>query len=198
MPLPLIWVAWAAVGTITAAVGPLAKDVMVGRIKKRLADIGPEAIDESLRRMGLEVDLSKGLNDETITAAINGTLLKDTGLQLESVFDKQKMLNGFERLAVQRAAAQLGFADVSTEAGFRGAVQEWVSGELVAQLKAESGAVFDAAKESDQVKKIIEGGKGRPGWNTPSDLSPGGVANRLRQKKYRARHKKTWVPRGSK
>jgi len=200
MPLPLLlvplvpWIA-SAIGVLTAAG---AGTVSMTLVRRKFNEIGPAAIQASLDRMGLQIDATHPINDETLTAAINGSFLQGTGLELESIFDREKMRNGFKKLAVKKAAQQLGFADVNTEAGLHASVREWLTGEVMAQMAVDAGDVFDAAKESIRIQKAIKDAKKEVGWNTPTDFSKEGIANRARQAKYRRHHKKTWVEKGTK
>jgi len=195
MPLPLLLVPWlyTVVGGLVAAGGA---KVALSEVKRAADKIGPEAIQAALEKMGLTVDGENPLTDEGMTALINSSFLDGSGIELESVFDREKMRNGFKKLALKRAAEKLGFADVNTEAGLRVALQGWLSSEVIAQMEGEAGDIFDAAKASIQTAKVVEGAVKVEDWNTARDMSEAGIANRARQAKYRHSHKKTWVLRG--
>lgn len=202
MPIPLViagWVAGAAAATRLAAAGAsvavLAEEVYP-RVKKMVVAAGPELLQGVVDGMGIELDAQGGLNDETITAAINRTLLSGTGIELESVFDRKKMLKGFEKIAIKKVAEELGLGPVDNLGAVTVALREWLTNEVGAQLAAQAGAVVDAAIPAVNVAAMVALGKDKKeGWNTPRDFTPEGIDNRARQAKYRATHTRHWVQR---
>lgn len=178
-------------GGLAAGAGAELKDLAVKRAKAYFADKGDEFLAAAAEKMGLELSADGGLTDASLTAAVN-KLLEGSGIKIDSLLDRDVLRRGLERAAVERVAAEVGVLGVTTLAGVRGALQQWAAAEVVAQYQAESGQVFDNAKSSEFIARVIASPK-TEGWNTPTDLSEKGAANRQRQAKYRRSHKKQWV-----
>lgn len=196
MPLPLLlvplvpWLTTALATLVTSGAGAIAYD----QIKRKFNNLGPVAVQNALDNMGIELDATHPLTDEALTAAVNQTFLSGAGFQLDSILDSEKMKGGLQKVALQKVAESFGFVGVVSDVDLRNELQKWIGGEVMAQLTSESGAVIDAAKPSQLISTVIEKApKPAPGWNTPSDVTAHGVANRLAQYKYRHSHKKTWV-----
>jgi hypothetical protein len=197
MPLPLAllglvpFIEGAMVAAGAAGIGGLT----YSEAKRYFNRVGPEALQEALDKMGIQIDATHPINDETLTAVINSQFLGGTGVQLESIFDKDKLKKGLAKIALTRAAEKFGFAGVTTEIGFKDALKEMVTAEVMEQLKNEAGPVFAMAGKSKKIEDIIESCRKSDyqKWNDPSDFSDYGIANRARQKKYRDTHKRTWV-----
>lgn len=209
MPLPLLLlpaipeaVAWlgGALVSLRAAMGavavyelyPIARE----RVAKKWNELGPSLLQFAMTKYGLEMDVSKGINDETLTAFFNNKLLTGTGLQLDSVLDRDKAKRGFERIAMEQVSQRIGLGPVSSMKGVRSALQDWIVQEVGAQLAVEAGEVIDVATARAQLAAKIEKGKqDQSQWNKPTDFSNKGIKNRERQKRYRQAHKKHWVVR---
>lgn len=197
MPLPLVAIIPALSGAVAVLVGADVYEVLKERLGKKIRELGPSILQTAIDDLGLELDASGGLTDETITAALNKTFLSGQDVQLASVFDRQKMLKGFEAVAFKKVAQNLGFAGVETPAGIRSALQEWLVLQVGEQLTAEAGELLDAANPKAALLAKIELGKVDKGsYNDISDFTAEGAANRARQKKYRQTHKRHWVLRG--
>lgn len=174
----------ATASAIYAVLGP--------RIEKKINEIGPEILDSAFLSMGLDLNSADGLNDATITDAINRAFLSNSDLKLASVFDKKKMVKGFQSFGISKLSGELGLVNDGTEASVVASLKDWITEETVIQMGKQSGEIWDAVKERQELKKqLVLVGPVQP-WNAPRDLSKAGVANRAYQAKYRKRHSKHW------
>lgn len=168
--------------------------VLGPRIEKKINEIGPEILDAAFADLGLDLSSEDGLNDETITAAINKAFLSNSDLKLTSVFDRQKMRKGFLDYGLAKLSDELGLSNDGTQSGIAKALEGWITEETIIQMGQQAGEIYAAAKERRELmKKIQEVGKVEA-WNKPRDLTEKGIANRAYQAKYRARHSKHWEP----
>lgn len=194
MPVPaLIYaVGAAALAAIESEVGHAA----IGYVKeKALAEIESrkdEFIDESMKSIGLDLE-GEGLTDEALTRAVNRQL-EGSGVQLDSVLDKEKIKAGFERMAMQKLSEDLGLPPAGTAAEMKAAVQEMIVSEIKQQIQDGEGALIDAAKPDDDTVADIEAAEKSQG-NVPQDMSDKGKSNRERQARWRQAHTKHWVER---
>lgn len=181
---------WILAG-VAAGAGAELKDVIEKRAVAYFTEKGEEFLTAAAEKMGLELSADGHLTDESLTAAVN-KLLEGTGIVIDSILDREALRRGLERLAAERLAADVGAPGVTSLAGVRVALQQWAAVEVVKQYDAESGAIFDGAKPSEFIARVIASPKVE-GWNSPTDMSAKGVANRERQAKYRQSHKRTWI-----
>ncbi len=201
MPLPVI--AAAAVVALTALARFVIGSLLVGaageyarrKVQPYIDEFEGDLLAVAVKQIGLELSPDGHLTDESITASINTKLLGGTGVQIDSLLDRDKLRAGLERLAIKKLAEAVGVPldDSQTMAGVKTALQAWAAAQVVAQMQDEEGAVFDAAVPSKFIQKVITDAVKNEGWNTPTDLTAKGVANRARQEKYRHQHKRTWV-----
>lgn len=195
MPLPLAFLP-AIGGAITALVGADVYEVVKERVEKKMRELGPDLLQGAVDDLGIGLDVDGGMNDETITRAINQTLLNGSGFELESIFDRKKMFKGFEKVAIKNVAEQLGLGPVDNLGAVKLALRDWLTNEVGAQLAAEAGEVVDSAVPTEKQSAMVALGMDiEHGWNTPRDFTPEGVDNRARQKKFRANHSRHWVQR---
>lgn len=187
--LPLIY------GAIGGAVGVEVVGVAKWRIKKAIDERWREWLQAALDDLGIVIDPEEGINDASLTRAINDNLLAGSGIELQSVLDRKKMLKGFEGIALQRISSDLGLAPVESVGEIRGAIQAWLVDTLGEEIAAEAGEVLDDAKPLASVMKRIENAPAPKPWNEITDFSPEGVDNRARQARYRATHSKVWIQR---
>lgn len=190
MPLPIVGLVMAAAG---GAVGVEVMSVVKSRIKKALDENWREYLNAAMDDLGIVIDPDEGINDESLTKAINVNLLGGTGVELASVLDRKKMIHGFEGLALQKISADLGMAPVTSVSAIRPAVQGWLLDTLGAEIAMESGDVIDAAKPLQSVADKIAATPDKLPWNRITDFTDAGEKNRARQAKYRRSHSKYWV-----
>lgn len=195
MPLPLAFIP-ALAGAAAALVGQDVYDVVKERLGKKFRELGPDLLQGAVDDLGIGLTVDGGMNDETITAAINQTLLGGSGVQLASVFDRKKMVKGFESIAVQKIAGELGLGEVDNLGAVKGALKTWLVNEVGAQMAAGAGEVIGAATPAAKTAAMVALGMDKKeGWNTPRDFTPEGIDNRARQQKYRSTHSRHWVQR---
>lgn len=189
------WVLAGLAAGLSAGAGAELKDFAVRKGRAYFMEKGQEFLETAAADMGLELSESGRLTDETITRVINEKLLAGSGVQIDSLLDKDRLRAGLERQAVDRLCAEVGLpaGAASSLGGVRAALQQWAVGEVSQQLALQAGPIFDGATPAPGVQKIIAGAVKHEGWNVATDMTEKGIDNRLRQAKYRARHKKTWV-----
>lgn len=194
MPLPLLVVA-----ALQTALGALAyevsKEAAARYLRPKLIALKDEYLAMAVESMGLELSPDGHLTDEGITALINNKLLAGSGVQIDSLLDRDRLRKGLERLAIERLCVEVGLpaGTAQTIGGVRGALQAWAGDQVMSQLASEAGAVFDAAKPSAFVQKVVVQSVKKVGWNVATDMTDKGIKNRARQAKYRRSHKKQWV-----
>ncbi len=200
MPGPLLLLVPAIGVAARYLLGALAAGVSIEFVQRKARayfdQYGEQFLASAVADMGLDLSEDGNLTDESITAAINSKLLAGSGVQIDSLLDRDKLRAGLEKLAVQRLAGEIGVpADaVQSVSGIKTALQAWAGEQVAQQLQTESGPVFDAATPSAFIARVIDQAPVPSGnWNAPVDLSAKGVSNRLRQAKYRRSHKRTWV-----
>jgi len=195
MALPLAVLIPSITGAVVALVGQDVYEVIKERLAKKMRELGPDILQSAVDKLGIELDASGGISDETLTAAINQSLLAGSGIQLDSVLDRKKMLAGFKGIALRKITEELGLPPAESPYAIKEGLKSWITAEMVQQIAAESGEIVDGARELLELKKKIDGSREVGNWNTPVDFSEAGVSNRARQAKYRRSHKKHWVVR---
>lgn len=172
-----------------------ASEIVSRRSRAYFEEYGAKFLQAAAEDMGLEVSEGGAITDESITRVINQKLLANTGIQIESLLDRDRLIAGLERLAIEKLAAEFGIQTGGAKSIYavRDQLQVWAVGQVSEQLRQQAGDVFAAATGAPVVQKIIDEAVKNEAWNTPTDFSAKGVDNRARQAKYRARHKKTWV-----
>jgi len=183
MPFPLLVAAVVAAGSSAGTYG----------VKKLVDKYWKDFVGATIEGMGLDIDVNEGLTDETLTKAVNEKLLSGSGVKLDSLLDRQKMRDGFEKQAMQKIALDLGLPPVDSRVQIRGAVQTWLTDQLGAELSQQAGEVIDAAKPIGKMKEVLTlVGPPKP-WNMITDTSKAGEMNRARQRRWRQAHTKQWV-----
>ena len=177
-----------------AATAVFLYEILGHRMERAVNAIGPELLDAAFLDLGLDLKSEDGLNDETITAAINKAFLNGSSFQLASVFDKEKMVAGFRDFGLQKLSSELGLGPDGSNAEIVENLRGWITEELIIQLGKQAGEIYDAAKERIELNKKLKALGPVDAWNKPVDLSAKGVANRGYQAKFRRNHKKHWEP----
>lgn len=200
MPLPLLLIPIITTGArylLGTVAGGIALEYLKRKASAYFDDYTEHFLATAAADMGLDLSDGGHITDDSLTAMVNAKLLAGTGVQVDSVLDRDKLRAGLEKLAIQRLAVQVGVAvgDAQTLGGIKAAFQSWAGEQVKAQLQSESGQLLDAAKPSAFVQRVIDQSpEPKAGWNDPQDMSKKGVSNRARQAKYRHAHKRTWVP----
>jgi hypothetical protein len=171
------------------------------RIKPGLMDASKDWIAGACGDIGLELSPDGHLTEESLTKTINN-LIKGTGVQLDSLLDRDKLRAGLERDGMAMLAERVGVsipgggggAAAAGMAAVKQALQGWALDQAHAQLQAKSGSLMDAAKPSPTIIKAAEiCPRPASNWNDPVNFTKKGIANRARQKKWRDSHTKHWV-----
>lgn len=203
MPIPLLAAIPAASAGAAAAYAGLTSEAVQGRVRRIVQRLGPDFVQNAVDNLGIELDVTQGFNDETITAAINKTFLSGAGFQLASVFDGAKLKRGLLEEGLKALLEKLDLGGATTIYGVTIKLQDFITAEAIAQLAASAGEIYDAAAESKRVRAILdkqnaeqEAEGGKRDYSKPTDFTPAGIANRERQARYRANHRRIWVARG--
>jgi hypothetical protein len=183
----------------TALAAWAAKDVTQEFIKRKVHAYFNDKADEffaaAAEDMGVELSDSGQLTDESLTAVINSKFLSGSGVQIDSLLDRDRLRAGLEKLAISKLAEQVGVpvGESQTIGGVKLALQQWAGDQVKSQLESESGAVFDSAAPSQFIAKVIADAPKTPGWNDATDMTSKGISNRERQARYRSQHTRIWV-----
>lgn len=171
-------------------------DIVKKRVRLAMERHGTDLVQNAVDGLGIDIDVNNGLTDENITHAINKTFLADADFKLDSVFDREKMKAGLMREGIRRIAQILEIPDGEASIlGVKVKLQDLITAEAILAIREEAGEIFEAAKERKKLRELIERNKGdRSQFTKPRDMSPEGVKNRERQARYRATHKRKWVP----
>lgn len=162
-----------------------------GWMSKYEGPLGRWAVGAVFEAMGLELQPDEGLNEATITRAINDGPLSGSGLVLSSLFDRQAVINDLMAFGLLKAGEAFG-VDVSSVEGLRGAVRESLTAEITAQLTDGAGDLIDGAPDHPLIAQVLASVPENPDWNAPTDFTPEGIANRERQARWRAGKTKHW------
>lgn len=207
MPAPLVALgaALAAVMGVVAASIPdsitrITKEELARLIMGEVSDEENEAIREVFQKMGLDIDPENGINERTLTDAINNGPLAGTGVELTNIFDREAIKRDLTRLALVQAAqgAGLKLTSTTTEAVTE-AVKTYIA-EIVREEIKYGGDIVDAAPDLVAIVKMIDAARkdyrneaGDVIESKPLLMSEAAIDNRRRQAKYRANHKRRWV-----
>lgn len=198
MPLPLLIGAVITTGArylLATVAGTIAYSYFEKKVRAYFDDYTNDFLAAAAADMGIDLSDGGNITDESLTATVNTKLLAGTGVQVDSVLDRDKLRAGLQKLAITRLAAQVGVpvGDAQTLAGVKAALQQWAGEQVAAQLESESGQLIDAAAPLHFVQRVIEQApKPAAGWNDPKDMTPKGISNRARQAKYRRAHTRVW------
>lgn len=216
MPAPLVIGALAAIGAsitaLLATAGPsIAKAFVKRQLNRHRDKIEQWAMREAWEAVGLEGMEDGNITAESFTQAINQHLLADSGVQLSNVFNRDAVRADLERYVFQRAAGQLGLnLERPTLEGLREAVHGWITDRVIQEINSNASVTLIAdAQELARVMQAIERirqvakRQGReaaplaaPVPKKPLLMHPEAIANRERQRRYRATHSRRWVPNG--
>lgn len=205
MPFPLVILGWSAVSAAAASLAaPAVKSLITHELRRHHKDIEQWAMQNALEAMGLPIDLeTQDFTPQTFTAAINQGLLAGTGVEFTNIFDKYRVKEDLRRIALQRAALAFGVeVKTPTVEGIGEAIRGWLVEQMGSQLEAGSGDLIEAAADLAKVLAVIRAYQKRkqeqpvttPGGGKPLLMTPQAISNRERQARYRASHKKIWVP----
>lgn len=197
--IPVIYAIGA--GLIAGLSKDVLKELVMRKVRAKAEELEPAVMAYAAQKMGLELSESGNLTDESITAVVNRNFLEGSGFTLDSVLDREKMQDGLKRDAMKRLALQLG-VDVEAHGGGMQGIKDALKAQVVAeaktQLDARSGGMYSAAIASPKIAALIEKTEITKSWSTPTDNTPAGISNRLRQAKYRRTHRRVWVPKSQK
>ena len=204
-PFLALGAALAAVMGVVAASIPdsitrITKEELARLIMGEVSDEEDEAIREVFQKMGLDIDPENGINERTLTDAINNGPLAGTGVELTNIFDREAIKRDLTRLALVQAAqgAGLKLTSTTTEAVTE-AVKTYIA-EIVREEIKYGGDIVDAAPDLVAIVKMIDAARkdyrneaGDVIESKPLLMSEAAIDNRRRQAKYRANHKRRWV-----
>lgn len=199
MAFPVVIAAAGAAGYALFQTGAGLMDI-ADRIKPGLMDATKDWIAGACGNIGLELSADGHLTEESLTKTIN-KLIEGTGVQLDSLLDRDKLRAGLERDGMAMLAERIGVSipggggvRAAGMAAVKEALQGWALDQAHLQLAAKSGALMDAAKPSPVITKAAEiCPRPKSNWNDPVNFTKKGIANRARQKKWRESHTKYWV-----
>ena len=209
MALPVAAVAlWAALTTVMTTVVASIPD-SAKRISKEefariflgeVSEAESAAIKDAFQKMGLDIDPENGINERTLTDAINNGPLAGTGVELTNIFDREAIKRDLTRLALVQAAQGAGLKLTSTKTeAVTEAVKTYIA-EIVREEIKYGGDIVDAAPDLVAIVKMIDAARkdyrneaGDVIESKPLLMSEAAIDNRRRQAKYRANHKRRWV-----
>lgn len=157
--------------------------------------MGDWALRAALSQMGIEIGEGEPVNEESITRAVNETVLAGSGVEIANLFDRGSVLRALEVVALEKLGESLGFPEIRGLSGLRDAIRAELAAEVAAQVAEESGDLIEGAPDVRSIARAIAAVGEASGWNEPSDLSAAGESNRERQRRYRATHTKHWEER---
>ena len=204
-PLVALGAALAAVMGVVAASIPdsitrITKEELARLIMGEVSDEEDEAIREVFQKMGLDIDPENGINERTLTDAINNGPLAGSGVELTNIFDREAIKRDLTRLALVQAAQSGGLKLTSTTTeAVTEAVKTYIA-EIVREEIKNGGDIVDAAPDLVAIVKMIDAARkdyrneaGDVIESKPLLMSEAAIDNRRRQAKYRANHKRRWV-----
>ena len=204
-PLVALGAALAAVMGVVAASIPdsitrITKEEFARLFLGEVSEAESAAIKDAFQKMGLDIDPENGINERTLTDAINNGPLAGTGVELTNIFDREAIKRDLTRLALVQAAqgAGLKLTSTTTEAVTE-AVKTYIA-EIVREEIKYGGDIVDAAPDLVAIVKMIDAARkdyrneaGDVIESKPLLMSEAAIDNRRRQAKYRANHKRRWV-----
>lgn len=208
MPIPVVVAVGAAITAIWAAVANAIPDSVEGIAKEEfmrlvagdLGELEQSAIKDAFAKLGLDVDPEQGLNQATITAAINAGPLAGTGVEMSNIFDRTAVQADLQRIALAQAAQSFGITlrSLKTE-DIKEALRGYVS-QMIMDDIANGGEMAAVAPDLVALVRLIEAARKHYDEagnyeRAPLKMTPEAINNRERQAKYRANHKRTWVAR---
>lgn len=204
MALPLVIAGAAGVVAGVASAASATKPFVVRLLKRHQSEIEEWALKEAFEAAGLP-DLANGSpTREDLNAVINEKFLAGTGIELTNIFDRKAIRDDLEKIAYIKAAEALGVELKSkTREGMKEALREWVRGQVEAQISEGGGDLIEGARDVARVlavikayREVIRENNGQAPERPGLLMTPEAISNRERQARYRAKHRKKWVPRG--
>lgn len=183
-----------------SAAGTLSRPFLRRYLIQHRADIEQWALKNALEAVGLPDLTDDKLTRESFTKSINSSLLGGQEFQFTNLFDRASVVNDVTRVAMGRAARDLGLSiDANSIDGMRDALRGYVRGQLKEQISAGGGDLIDTAKDVQSVVSNIKaagyGDDGTKPDKPPLIMTAQAVSNRERQARYRAKHSKKWEKR---
>lgn len=200
MPIPLV-IAGAAVLAAVPGAYSASKPFLHRYLQRNRPAIEKWAMANALEAAGFPDLMDESLSRDDFTRAINEKFLAGTDLQLTNIFDAQAIKDDALKMAMKKAAGELGIELRSaTIDGMKEALGVWIRAQVQEQIDGGGGDLIDGAKDLSSVLAIIKSvqkGLDENGDKKEEelDMSPEGVSNRERQAKYRASHKRHWEER---
>lgn len=206
MGVSLVAAAAAALAAIYAAVPDAAKDIAKEEFL-RLAigerdEFEAAAMAAAFEKLGLEIEGDEPLTPEFITQCINRGPLAGSELQFTNIFDREALKNDLHRMALMYARDALGLDLPSLKPqALKEYARTYVYQKIREQIKWGGGDLVALAPDFVAIAKVIDaaiaaGRMDAAGNYIAPDLkmTPKAIANRERQARYRANHKRHWEP----
>ena len=201
MPIPLVIAGAGGIVAGIASAASASRPFVRRFLLRHRAEIEAWALQNAFEAIGLPelADGAPGRDD--FTAAINAKFLAGTDFKLSNAFSRDAVKDDALAYGMRRAAQELGLTlEANTVNGARDALRGWVRDQVAAQIEAGAGDMIQNAPDAPRVLAMIQsyrklGPDGQPAPEPGLDMTPEGISNRLRQAKFRARHKKFWVNR---
>ena len=207
MPLPLLLVipGVTALGGLGATVG---KDAAKSFLKRQLnlhrEDIEKWALSSVFEQMGLPDLMGENVDKQSFTTAVNSSFLSGSEFKFTNLFDHEAVKRDAFRFGVMQAASEAGLQleDVSQK-GLVDSLRAWVlqlleeeiTAEDIGELTQDARDVYEILQTYRKYKKAAADGEAaEDAGRKPLINTPEAAANRERQARYRANHKKQWVP----
>lgn len=208
MPIPLVIAGVAAVSSLGGALAAGgAKSVGAAYLKRTLSrhteEIERWALSNVFEKMGLPDLMGESLNRHSFTQAVNTAFLSGQDFQLTNLFDAEAVKNDAIKFGLLQVADQAGLnLETVSINGMRDAIRAWimqlVEDELlmdeVGELAQDARDVYEIIQLYKKYKKAEQDGEAaEAGGRKPLINTPEAAANRERQARYRANHKRVWT-----
>lgn len=208
MPAPLVIAGIAAasalVTTVAAQLGSEAARAFLKRqLSRHSEEIEQWALSNVFETMGLPNLMEGGLNKQSFTQAVNASFLSGSDFQFTNLFDSQAIRGDAMKFGLMQAAAQAGLQleNVSIK-GMSDALKKWVMDLIEQEISAdEMGELLQDAADVYEIVQLYrkykaaekEGEAAESEGRKPLINTPEAQANRERQARYRASHRRVWV-----
>jgi hypothetical protein len=153
------------------------------------------AINAALESIGIEGGIEGGINEASVTKAINNSVLAGSGVELTNLFDADAIKADLLKFALKKAAEAMGddLRLTSFDAdSVRKVLRGYVRGRIVSELKQQGGVLIEGAPDNAAVLALIASYEKSILKNSELDGSDKAAKNRERQARYRASHKRQW------
>lgn len=165
----------------------------VGTADKVKAKFERLGINAAFAAIGVEATVEGGINEKSVTEAINQSLLGGSGVVLTNIFDSDSVKRDLIKFALDKAAAAMGddlrFTSLDVDSVTK-ELKGYVRGRIVSELQARGGDLIDGAPDNALVLKLIE--HYEKSISTPLVDTVEAEGNRRRQATYRAAHHRHW------